>query len=65
MLAMSGAAKYVESPLRDTENLMEKGTFASDGSSNIALFLRVRGVEGAEMEDGGWGESQSEVLMAR
>lgn len=65
MLAMSGAAEYVESLLRDTENLMERGTLASDGSSNIALFLRMRGVEGADVEDGGWGESQPEVVMAR
>lgn len=65
MLAMSGAAEYVESLVRDTENLMERGTLASDGSSNIALFLRIRGVEGTEVDDGGWGESQPEVLIAR
>lgn len=44
---------------------MEKGTLASDGGSNIALFLRIRGVEGAEAEDDGWGWRQPEVLMAR
>lgn len=65
MLAMSGAAGYVESLLRDTENLMERGTLASDGSSNTALFLRIRGVEGVEAEDDGWGWRMLELLMAR
>lgn len=45
MLSMSGAAEYVENLLRDTETLMEKGVLAGDGSSNFALFLRMRGVE--------------------
>lgn len=45
MLSMSGAAEYVESLLDDTETLMEKGVLAEDGSSNFALFLRMRGVQ--------------------
>lgn len=44
MLSMSGAAGYVESLLRDTENLMERGVLAEDGGSNIALLLRLRGL---------------------
>lgn len=42
---MSSAAEYVESLLDDTETLMEKGVLAEDGSSNFALFLRIRGVQ--------------------
>lgn len=44
MLSMSGAAEYVENLLDDTEALMQKGVLAEDGSSNFALFLRMRGL---------------------
>lgn len=44
MLSMSGAAGYVENLLHDTETLMQKGVLAEDGSSNFALFLRMRGM---------------------
>lgn len=45
MLSISGAAEYVENLLDDTEALMQKGVLAEDGSSNVALFLRMRGIQ--------------------
>lgn len=45
MLAMSGAAEYVEELLDDTEALMQRGVLAEDGSSNFALMMGLRGVQ--------------------
>lgn len=45
MLSMSGAAEYVEKLLRDMETMMERGVLAADGSSNLELLLRLRGLE--------------------
>lgn len=47
MLAMSGAGEYVERLLRDAERLLEHGVLASDGSSNFALIMKLRGLEEA------------------
>lgn len=49
MLSMSGAAEYVERLLRDMDTMMERGVLAGDGSSNLELLLRLRGLE--DMED--------------
>lgn len=45
ILSMSGAAGYVEKLVRDTETLMQRGVLATDGSSNFALLMRLRGLE--------------------
>lgn len=46
ILSMSGAAEYVERLLDDTEQLMCKGVLQADGSSDLALMLRLRGLCG-------------------
>lgn len=46
ILNMSGAAEYVERLLDDAEMLAQRGTLASDGTSPIAGFMRMRGVCG-------------------
>lgn len=51
MLAMSGAAEYVESLLNDTDELMQRGVLAEDGSSNLGLLLRMRGFQEEGMEE--------------
>lgn len=60
MLAMSGAAEYVESLLDDTEALMQRGVLAEDGSSNFALVMKLRGLE--ERAEG-WDGRGEEVLV--
>lgn len=47
ILNMSGAAEYVECLLDDAEMLAQRGTLASDGTSEIAMFLKMKGVCGA------------------
>lgn len=60
MLAMSGAAEYVEHLLHDTETLMQRGVLAEDGSSNFALVMMLRG-----LQEGGadWGPLQESVVV--
>lgn len=50
MLSMSGASEYVESLVRDTQNLMQRGVLAEDGGSNITLLLRLRGLHDDTVE---------------
>lgn len=57
MLAMSGAAEYVDSLLDSTEALMQCGELAEDGSSNFALGLRMRGLLGEEAPES-WKEQR-------
>lgn len=45
ILAMSGAAEYVELLLDDTEALIQRGVLEEDGSSNFALAMGLRGVQ--------------------
>lgn len=57
ILEMAGAAGYVEQVVEDMEELAAKGTMATDGSSDLGLFLRLKGLYES------WRES--EVVMAR
>lgn len=57
ILEIAGAAGYVERLVEDMEELAANGTMAADGSSDLGLFLRLRGLYGS------WRES--EVVMAR
>ncbi|KAL0636405.1 hypothetical protein Q9L58_004655 [Maublancomyces gigas] len=59
ILAMSGAAEYVERLLDDTEELMLKGMLAADGSSDLGLVLRLKGLYSDDEEEG---ELEEEVL---
>lgn len=66
MLSMSGAAEYVECLLRDTETLMERGVLAENGSSNIALLLRLRGLHEDTLNgEPDWGAARPVEEMAR
>lgn len=65
MLAMSGAAEYLESLLHDTETLMQRGELAEDGSSNIALVLKLRGLHGKEQQEGELDMGLQALLMAQ
>lgn len=46
ILNMSGATEYVECLLDDAEMLMQRGTLSSDGTSQIAVFMRLKGIGG-------------------
>lgn len=48
MMEMAGAAEYVESVLYDLERMEEEGTLMGDGSSDIGIVLRMRGLLGGE-----------------
>lgn len=54
MMEMAGAGEYVERVLEDMERMEEEGTLAGDGSSDIGMVLRIKGLWGgsAEMVDG-------------
>lgn len=45
MLEMAGAAEYVESLLRDREEMEVKGTLAEDGSSEVEVLWALKGLE--------------------
>lgn len=60
MLSMGGAAEYVEALLRDAEDLMAGSVLREDGTSNLALMLKLRGLRG----DGGE-EEMSWMLESR
>lgn len=44
MMEMAGAAEYVEYVVRDLERLELEGTLAGDGSSDIGMVLRMKGL---------------------
>lgn len=44
MMEMAGAAEYVEDVLEDMERMLEEGTLAGDGSSDIGMILRMKGL---------------------
>lgn len=44
MMDMAGAAEYVEFVIRDLERLELDGTLANDGSSDIGMVLRMKGL---------------------
>lgn len=61
MMEMAGAAEYVELVMRDLEGLEREGTLAGDGSTDIGMVLRMKGLwsgfgtEDEEEEPGkGW-----------
>lgn len=46
MMEMAGAAEYVESVIDDLERMEEYGTLAGNGSSDIGMVLRIKGLWG-------------------
>lgn len=52
VLSISGAAESLENLLDDTEALMQGGVLAEDWSSNVALFLRMRGMRDQVLDRG-------------
>lgn len=44
MMEMAGAAEYVDKVLDDMERMQEEGTLAENGSSDISLLLRMKGL---------------------
>lgn len=57
MLEMAGAADYVDRVLDDMERMQEQGTLAGNGSSDIAMLFRMKGL-------GGWSEYEEESKSA-
>lgn len=61
MMEMAGAAEYVEYVVRDLERLELEGTLAGDGSSDISMLLKMKGLwsgfsnEEVEEQEGGEG----------
>lgn len=46
MMEMAGAAEYVEDVLEDVERMLQEGTLAGDGSSDVGMILRMKGLWG-------------------
>lgn len=44
MMEMAGAAEYVDAVLDDMERMQEEGTLAENGSSDIGMLLRMKGL---------------------
>lgn len=44
MMEMAGAGEYVDNVLEDMERMLEEGTLAGDGSSDIGMILRMKGL---------------------
>lgn len=69
MMDMAGAAEYVEYVIRDLERLELDGTLANDGSSDIGMVLRMKGLwSGFGLVDGehgggcgAWADSAVEI----
>lgn len=46
MMEMAGAAEYVESVIEDLDRMEEHGTLAANGSSDLGMLLRIKGLCG-------------------
>lgn len=67
MLAMSGAAEYVQSLVRDLEYLMQRDVLAEDGGSNVELLLGPRGLhDDVDVPEAGreWEAVETQVVTA-
>lgn len=63
MMEMAGAGEYVERVLEDMERMQEEGTLAGDGSSDIGMVLRMKGLWSERGEMVPDGSSVTEVVV--
>lgn len=67
MMEMAGAADFVESVIDDLERMEDEGTLAGDGSSDLGMLLRIKGLwdgqEDQEVEENFVGAGKGLVVV--